>query len=127
MKALLQYRASPGFRIRLKTEAPRWLRVVVVEELESPAFAAEMRTTDVLLHVLDPVTGAVMDKAPSLRLIQKIGVGADTIDLAAARARGIAVATMPGSNAQAVAEMTLGLMLATLRRIPLLDRETRTG
>lgn len=127
MKAVLQYRASPGFRIRLATEAPRWLRVVVVDETDTAAFKAEMISAEVLLHVLEPVTSAVIADAPRLRLIQKIGVGVNTIDLEAARARGIAVADMPGSNAQAVAEMTLALMLATLRRIPLLDRETRSG
>ena len=45
--------------------------------------------------------------APRLRLIQKIGVGVNTIDLEAARARGIAVCNMPGTNTPAVAEMTL--------------------
>ena len=50
-----------------------------------------------------------------------------TIALDAARARGIAVCNMPGSNAQAVAEMTLLLMLACLRRLPMLDRAIRAG
>jgi len=127
MKAVLQFRANPGLRIRLAREAPAWLRVVVVDETDKAAFSEQMISADVLLHVLEPVTKAVMDEAPNLRLIQKIGVRVDTIDLEAARARGIAVANMPGSNAQAVAEMTLALMLATLRRIPLLDRETRNG
>ncbi len=51
----------------------------------------------------------------------------NTIDLDAARAHGVAVANMPGTNSQAVAEMTLALMLAALRRIPLLDQATREG
>ena len=127
MKAVLHYRANPGLRIRLAKQAPEWLRVVVVDETDKAAFREQMISADVLLHVLEPVTRAVMEGAPSLRLIQKIGSRVDTIDLEAARARGIAVANMPGSNAQAVAEMTLALMLATLRRIPLLDRETRSG
>jgi phosphoglycerate dehydrogenase-like enzyme len=127
MKAVLQFRANPGLRIRLAREAPEWLRVVVVDETDKSTFSEQMISADVLLHVLEPVTRAVMDDAPNLRLIQKIGGRVDTIDLDAARARGIAVANMPGSNAQAVAEMTLALMLATLRRIPLLDRETRGG
>jgi phosphoglycerate dehydrogenase-like enzyme len=127
MKAVLQFRANPGLRIRLAREAPEWLRVVVVDEADKATFSEQMISADVLLHVLEPVTKAVMDRAPNLRLIQKIGGRVDTIDLDAARARGITVANMPGSNAQAVAEMTLALMLATLRRIPLLDRETRGG
>jgi len=65
--------------------------------------------------------------APRLQLIQKIGVGVNTIDLDAARQRKIAVCNMPGTNSQAVAEMTLLLMLATLRRVNQLDHATRTG
>jgi len=81
----------------------------------------------VLLHVLKPVTAAMMDGAPRLRLIQKIGVGVNTIDLEAAAARGVAVANMPGTNSQAVAEMTLLLMLGALRRAAYFDGLTRAG
>ena len=87
----------------------------------------ELADAQVLLHVLAPVTAAVMAQAPGLRLVQKIGVGVDAIDLAAARGRGIAACNMPGTNTQAVVELTLGLMLATLRRIVPVDRETRGG
>ena len=43
---------------------------------------------EVLLHILKPLTKAVIDRAPALRLIHKIGVGVNTFDLVAARARG---------------------------------------
>ena len=62
-----------------------------------------------------------------MRLIQKLGVGVNTIDLAAARARGIAVCNMPGTNTQAVAEAALMLMLAGLRNVAALDHATRAG
>ena len=127
MKAVLQYRASPGFRAQLAAAAPAWLEIVVVDEAEKVEFARQMCNADVLLHVLEPVTADVIGSAPRLRLIQKIGVGVNTIDLDAARARAVAVANMPGTNAQAVAEMTLALLLATLRRVTMLDRETRRG
>ncbi len=65
--------------------------------------------------------------APRLKLIQKIGVGVNTIDLAAAKQRGIPVCNLPGTNARAVAELTLGLMLSVLRRIPAFDRHLRSG
>ena len=64
-----------------------------------------------LWHVLKPATARTIAAAPRLRLIQKIGVGVNTIDLKAAQARGIPVCNLPGTNAQAVAEMTLLLML----------------
>jgi phosphoglycerate dehydrogenase-like enzyme len=54
-------------------------------------------------------------------------VGVNTIDLEAARARGIAVCNLPGTNSRAVAEMALLLMLGALRRIAYFDAETRAG
>jgi phosphoglycerate dehydrogenase-like enzyme len=107
MKAVLQYRASTDFRRRFATLAPDWLNIVVVDEADKATFASEMQESDVLLRVLEPVTAAVIAAAPKLRLIQKIGVGVNTIDLMVANERGIAVANMPGTNSQAVAEMAL--------------------
>jgi phosphoglycerate dehydrogenase-like enzyme len=62
-----------------------------------------------------------------LRLIQKMGVGVNTIDLEAARRRDIRVCNMPGTNSRAVAEAALALMLAALRRLPSFDAATRRG
>jgi len=124
MKAVLQYRASPGFRQRVATlDFP----TVVVDEADKDTFRREMADAEILLHVLEPVTAAVIEAAQRLKLIQKIGIGVNTIDLNAARARGIAVCNMPGTNTHAVAEMTLLLILATLRRVAELDRLTRAG
>jgi len=76
MKAVLQYRASPGMRQRL---AALDLLTMVVDETDKDAFRREMRDADILLHVLEPVTAAVIEAAPRLRLIQKIGIGVNTI------------------------------------------------
>ena len=124
MKTVLQYRASPGFRKRI---AELDFPTVVVDEDNKDRFRREMADADILLHVLEPVTAAEIEAAPRLKLIQKIGIGVNTIDLDAARRRGIAVCNMPGTNTQAVAEMTLLLMLATLRRLAELDQLTRAG
>ena len=80
-----------------------------------------------LWHVLKRCTAEMIAAAPKLRLIQKIGVGVNTIDLDAAKARGIAVCNLPGTNARAVAELTLALMLAVLRRLPRFDAAMRRG
>lgn len=127
MKAVLQYRATPGFRAAIAALESDALQVSVVDETDKETFARDMQDADVLLHVLERVTAAVIQQAPRLRLIQKLGVGVDTIDLDASRARGIAVCNMPGANTRAVAELTLLLMLATLRRLADLDRQTRAG
>lgn len=72
---------------------------------------------DALVAGMDPVTAEVMDAAPRLKVIAKHGVGTDTIDLEAARERGIPVVCAPGSNSRAVAEYTFGLLLDATRRI----------
>lgn len=127
MKAVLQYRASPGFRQRLQDVAPEWLKIVVVDEFDTETFAREMLDTDVLCHVAKRVTREIIEHATKLRLIQKLGTGVNTIDLDAARSLGVAVANMPGTNSQSLAEMTLALMFAVLRQIRVLDQSTREG
>ncbi|MHB2168438.1 2-hydroxyacid dehydrogenase [Alsobacter sp. R-9] len=102
------------------------LRVSIVPEHDDTALQRVLPQADALLHVLKPVDAALFAAAPRLRLVQKIGVGVNTIDLDAARRYGVAVCNMPGVNTPAVAEMTLGLMLAVLRRIPALDGAART-
>ncbi len=127
MRAVLEYDATPRFRNVILLASPDWLDVDIVVRAERQRFIELMDTAEVLLHVLEPVTTTVLSGAPSLRLIQKIGVGVNTIDVDAAIARGVAVCNMPGTNSQAVAEMTLALMLATLRSVPALDWATRHG
>jgi D-3-phosphoglycerate dehydrogenase len=62
-----------------------------------------------------------------LKVIGRCGVGLDNIDLKAAGERGIPVVYTPGANAQTVADLTLGLLLALARKIPQADRMTRDG
>lgn len=64
------------------------------------------------------ITRNVIDAGKKLKVISKYGVGVDTIDVECATKRGILVCYTPGVNSDAVAEHTLGLMLATLRKIP---------
>lgn len=127
MKAILHYRAGPILRHRLAENPPDGWTVEVIDETDVDQFARSLPEADVLLHVLQPIGRAQMELAPRLKLIQKIGVGIDTIDLAAAEQLGIGVANMPGTNSQAVAELAIGLMLAVLRQVSALDRETRAG
>jgi D-3-phosphoglycerate dehydrogenase len=68
-----------------------------------------------------------LSKAPRLRLISILGTGTDNVDLHAASARGITVTNTPGVGAPSVAELTLGLILAVSRAIPLSDARVRGG
>ena len=73
------------------------------------------------------VGAAVMDAAPSLKVISKHGSGTDTIDKAAAGARGIEVVAAVGANASAVAEQALALLLACAKSVVALDARMHAG
>lgn len=76
---------------------------------------------------VEPLTKSVLEKSANLRVISRCGAGMDNVDLDAARARGIAVLNTPEAPAAAVAELTVGLMLGALRKIPQQDAAIRAG
>jgi len=127
MKAIFHYDAGPRLEARFATLRGEGFAIADCREDDNARLAALLPQAEILLHVLKPVTATLIAAAPRLRLIQKIGVGVNTIDLDAARARGVAVANMPGTNTPAVAEATLLLMLAALRNLAGLDRASRAG
>lgn len=73
------------------------------------------------------VSAGLMERLPRLEIIANSGVGVDSIDVAAARARHIRVTNTPDVLNDAVAELTIGLMLALARRLPQADRFVREG
>lgn len=127
MRAVFHHPCGPWLQSRIAALQSDTLGVEIVADATGPELDRALADADVLLHVLHPVTRRMIAAAPNLRLIQKIGVGLDAIDLDAAKARNVAVCNMPGTNTQAVVELTLGLMLAVLRRIPTLDHHLRSS
>lgn len=128
MKVIWHHPAGAWLRGRLASLRHECgLAVDVVEPGDRAGLARALAAADVVWHVLDPCTAEHIAAGPRLRLIQKIGVGVNTIDLAAAEARGVAVCNMPGTNSRAVAEMTLALILGCLRRVMTLHARTRAG
>jgi phosphoglycerate dehydrogenase-like enzyme len=125
MNILFHYAAGADLMARLARITA--LRISVCPEQDGPHLARLLPETDVIWHVLKPCTAEMIAAAPKLRLIQKIGVGVNTIDLEAAEERGIAVCNLPGTNARAVAELTLALMLSVLRRLTRFDAAMRSG
>ncbi len=75
------------------------------------------RDAAALVVAMEPVTHRVLDAAPALKIIARPGVGYDTVDLAAATRRGIAVTIAAGTNDQSVADFTIGLLLMTARKM----------
>jgi phosphoglycerate dehydrogenase-like enzyme len=121
------FHASAGPDLAERLQQLPGLSVTVCTEDDTDTLFRLLPDCDVLWHVLQPCTRDMIAAASRLKLIQKIGVGVNTIDLAAARKRGISVCNLPGTNARAVAELTLGLMLSVLRRIPRFDQAVRSG
>ncbi|WAJ45727.1 2-hydroxyacid dehydrogenase [Mycobacterium sp. Aquia_216] len=118
----------PGDKVLdfLAAEA-HWLDIRWCAADDDEGFYRELPEADVIWHVLRPLSGEDLRRGQRLRLVHKLGAGVNTIDVAAATECGVAVANMPGANAPSVAEGTVLLMLAALRKLPALDRATRQG
>lgn len=78
-------------------------------------------------HAGSGVQADLMDALPNLEIIASFGVGYDNIDTKAAKARNIRVTNTPNVLNDAVAELTIGLMIALARRIPQGDQYVRQG
>lgn len=102
--------------------------VIFEPEASGDALVAAIKKTQARVLVVrsTQVNEAMMD-AGALSLIVRAGAGVNTIDVAAASKRGIYVSNCPGKNSVAVAELTMGLILALDRRIPDNVAELRTG
>ena len=72
---------------------------------------------DVIIAGTEPITEKVMNRASNLKLISRVGIGLDNIDLLAAQKLGIKVSYTPDAPSLAVAELTLGFMLSLLRSV----------
>ena len=93
------------------------LQVEVRSDLSADTLPGAVADADILVVRSTKVSAATIQAAPRLALIIRAGAGVDTIDLAAASARGIYVANCPGKNTLAVAELAIGLLIAADRRI----------
>jgi D-3-phosphoglycerate dehydrogenase / 2-oxoglutarate reductase len=87
-------------------------------ELSADDLPGAIGQTEVLVVRSTKVNAATIGAAPNLALIVRAGAGVNTIDMDEASRRGIAVANCPGKNTAAVAELTIGLLIAADRRIP---------
>ena len=94
------------------------IELSVQPELKGAALVAAVPGFKVLVVRSTKVTREVLEAADQLALIVRAGSGVNTIDVVGASERGIFVANCPGKNSVAVAELTLGLILALDRRIP---------
>jgi len=82
---------------------------------------------DVLIAGTEPITEKVMANGKNLKLISRVGVGLDSVDLLAAEKRGIRVSYTPDAPAPAVAELTIGMMLTLLRHVHVANNQMHQG
>ena len=76
---------------------------------------------------VEPLTAQVLQQAKGLKVVSRCGIGLDSVDLDAAGSLGITVRNTPDAPTEAVAELTIGLILNLLRKISFMDRELRKG
>ncbi len=82
---------------------------------------------DIVIAGTEPINAMVLESANRLKLISRVGIGLDSVDLQTARQKGISVCYTPDAPAPAVAELTIGLMLNLLRGIHISNNELHSG
>ena len=96
-------------------------------KLKEDELAEMIGDYDVLIAGTEPITDKVMGRAKNLKLISRVGIGLDSVDLLAAERRGIQVSYTPDAPAPAVAELTIGLMLTLLRHVHVANSQMHRG
>ena len=125
MKIVLAEKVSPATLAVFAAE-PGW-EVLTHDKLPDGLPAALADADALVVRSAVQVDDALMEKAPKLRVIGRAGVGVDNIDAESATRRGVVVMNTPGANAVAVAELTIGLMLALARKLPAANTSMHAG
>jgi D-3-phosphoglycerate dehydrogenase len=125
MKIVLAEKVSPATLAVFAAE-PGW-DVKTHDQLPDGLPAALADADALVVRSAVQVDDALLEHAPKLRVIGRAGVGVDNIDAESATRRGIVVMNTPGANAVAVAELTLGLMIALARKLPAANATMHAG
>ena len=96
-------------------------------KLNEEELADMIEDVDVLIAGTEPITDKVLSRAKRLKLISRVGIGLDNVDLNKAKQLGINVSYTPDAPAPAVAELTIGLMLALLRHTHVANTQMHQG
>jgi D-3-phosphoglycerate dehydrogenase / 2-oxoglutarate reductase len=121
------FEAFPDMSIESNILADPDIKFLWSHGVDTPESRAVMAEADVLVIALQKVTADVLDAMPRCRLISRLGVGIDNIDVASATARGIWVANVPDYGVDEVATHAIALVLAQLRGLHTLIGPTKAG
>src|SRR5690349_13837747 len=114
MKALVTafpFNTNPSSLERLRAAGLEYQLNPFGRRLTEPELTRLLPGASILIAGTEPITARSIEAAPQLRLIARVGIGLDSVDLGAARKRGIALSYTPDAPAPAVAELTVGLMI----------------
>ncbi len=106
---------------------PAGVELVLTQSFTPQDLVANAAGADAILVQYASITAEVMDALPRLRAIGRYGVGVDSVDVAAATARGIAVCNVPDYGTESVSDHAIAMALAVARGIPRLDRGVPAG
>ena len=121
--------AGPGAAYDYELEAltPIGAEIVEVAAMSEEEFAAASRDADALYAKGRPITKRIIDGLERCKVITLGSVGVDSVDVAAATAKGIPVTNVPDTFIEEVADHAMMLILATFRRLVVQDRMVREG
>lgn len=129
MKKVLHTARYTGIPLEiLQASCPQGFMVKTLDEANYEQLLKEVVNADYfLVSGRLPIDKAVLDAASCLKMIQRTGVGTEMLDLEEIRKRNIPVYVNAGVNARSVAEHTLTLMMAALKRLPQINAQTHNG
>jgi D-3-phosphoglycerate dehydrogenase len=117
--------AGSDYGLEMEALAPLGAEIVEVTAKSEDDFVKEARDADALYAKGRPITKRIIDGLEKCRIIALGSVGVDSVDIAAATARGIPVTNVPDTFIEEVADHAMTLMLATFRRLVVQDRMVR--
>ncbi len=129
VKSILLTNRYSGYPLEIvEREAPTGFQITFLSEQTQETLTEQVRTADyILAGGRLKITREVLDRAEHLKMIQRSGVGLDALDLEAIKEKGIPLYVNQGVNAESVAEHTLLLILACLRRLTSINQDTKSG
>jgi D-3-phosphoglycerate dehydrogenase len=119
--------AGGGYDLEMEALAPLGAEIVEIAAKSEDDFVAAARDADALYAKNRPITKTIIDGFERCKIIALGSVGVDSVDIAAATARGIPVTNVPDTFIEEVADHAMMLILATFRRLVVQDRMVREG
>ena len=124
-RLLVAGKLHPAGEARIADLRAGGVEVDYIQEISETAFLPFIATADALVLRTQPLTAETIAKAPRLKVVSRHGVGYDAVDVAALKARGIALTIVGDVNSASVAEQAMMFLLAASKRLLKADRAVR--